>query len=118
LTEDEGEVNLSTVPDVVIAAVEAAKPGAIITGAELETEAGVEMYEITAEQDGLEYEIDVTPEGEVLEVIVDDDSDDERMLAFGYTLVVVCPLALVLMAVFRKKLLPADDAEMPPHDAL
>ena len=86
------QIDTSSIPQVVLDAVQAEKPNGVITGAELETEAGVDMYEITVTEGGIEYEIDVSPTGEVLEVIVDDDSDDEMMLKIGYALSVVSPV--------------------------
>ena len=74
--DDVKQVDLSTVPDAVVAAVETAKPDGIITGAEFESEGGVDMYEITVTEGDVEWEIDVSPEGVVLEIVEDDDSGD------------------------------------------
>ena len=99
LTADEGEVDLSGVPSVIIAAVEKATNGTI-TGAEFEVEGGVEMYEVTVVDGDVEYEVDVTPQGEVLEVIVDDDSDDEQLLIYAYVAAFGGSLAFVVYAMW------------------
>ena len=57
--------------------VEAAVPGATIKEAEIETEDGQAVFEVTVEKDGEEIEVEVTPQGEVVEVEVEsDDSPD------------------------------------------
>ena len=88
LSEDEGEVDLSNVPVVVLEAVQSAKPDATITGAEYEYDSGdrMWMYEITAVEGDVEYEFDVSPEGEILDLIIDDDTDDERLMIAGYVM--------------------------------
>ena len=98
LSEDEGEVDLSSVPDVVLDAVKEAKPDATITGAEFEVEQGVEMYEITAVEGDIEYEFDVTPEGEILDMIIDDDTDDERLMAAGWVFFGVGAMGIFFIA--------------------
>jgi uncharacterized membrane protein YkoI len=74
-SDDDMEValTLADVPEVVTAAAEAAVPGIELTEAELELEDGREVYELNGMKDGVEYEIDVTPEGVVVEVEQDDD---------------------------------------------
>lgn len=73
-TDDEMEMVLAMdeVPAVVRTAAEGAVPGIVLTEAELETEDGRQLYEMTGMKDGVEYEIDVTPTGEVIEVERDD----------------------------------------------
>eukprot|EP00518_Triparma_eleuthera_P004389 CAMPEP_0182463736 /NCGR_PEP_ID=MMETSP1319-20130603/7893_1 /TAXON_ID=172717 /ORGANISM="Bolidomonas pacifica, Strain RCC208" /LENGTH=113 /DNA_ID=CAMNT_0024663315 /DNA_START=47 /DNA_END=385 /DNA_ORIENTATION=+ len=78
------QIDTSSIPAAVLAAVTAEKPNGVITGAEFENEAGVDMYEITVTEGGVKYEIDVSPTGEILDVAIDDDSDDEIMLKVGW----------------------------------
>ena len=73
---NEVEVPLSEVPDVVLAAAREARPGIELTEAELETEDGVQVYELEGELDGVEYEIEVSPSGEVLEIEAEDAEDE------------------------------------------
>ncbi len=75
--EDEIEVPLSEVPDNVIDAALAAVPGIELEEAEVETENGIVIYDIEGELDGVEYEIEVTEAGEVLEIETDDEDDDD-----------------------------------------
>ena len=98
LSQDEGEIALSGLPPAVVNATIEAKPGATIVGAELEQDDGVEMYEVTVEQGGTSYEIDVTPAGVVLEVEEDDDTGDTILLVLGWVLVIVSPLGAVVAA--------------------
>jgi hypothetical protein len=103
--DDVKQVDLSTVPDAVVAAVETAKPDGIITGAEFESEGGVDMYEITVTEGDVEWEIDVSPEGVVLEIVEDDDSGDYALLRLGYVLAIGSPLgALVFFGVSLHKM--------------
>ncbi|GMH91617.1 hypothetical protein TL16_g12106 [Triparma laevis f. inornata] len=85
LTADEGSIDLSSVPQIVLDAVYKATNGTI-TAAEFEIEAGIEIYEVTVTDGDVEYEVDVSPEGEVLDLIIDDDSDDDRLLIYGYVM--------------------------------
>jgi hypothetical protein len=98
---DEGEVNLDSVPSSVLEAVYEAKPGVTITGAEFEREGGVDMYEITGVEGGVEYEFDVSPEGDILDIIVDDDSDDENLKVLGYILTSFSCVGLVYLGLVR-----------------
>ena len=74
-SDDDMEValTLADVPPVVRSAAEGAVPGIELTEAELELEDGREVYELTGLKDGVEYEIDVTPEGVVVEIEEEDD---------------------------------------------
>jgi hypothetical protein len=75
----EREIPLSDVPAAARLAAELAVPGIRLTEAEVEMEDGRLVYELEGVVDGLEYEIEVTAEGEVLEVEgpgADDDDDD------------------------------------------
>ena len=74
------------------------QPNGVITGAEIENEAGVDMYEITVTEGGVEYEIDVSPTGEILDVAIDDDSDDEKMLKVGWALAIGSPVSGLVFA--------------------
>lgn len=54
--------------------------------------------------DNKEWEIDVSPEGEVLDLIVDDDSGDDALLAVGYVMAIGSPLvAIVVGSVVYKR---------------
>jgi uncharacterized membrane protein YkoI len=75
--EDEREIPLSEVPAAARAAAEGAVPGIRLTEAEVEEEGGRLVYELEGVADGKEYEIEVTAEGEVLEVEEAGDDDDE-----------------------------------------
>mmetsp|Transcript_5543 Transcript_5543/g.11102 ORF Transcript_5543/g.11102 Transcript_5543/m.11102 type:complete len:164 (-) Transcript_5543:64-555(-) len=99
LTADNSKaIDLTGIPDVVVDAVRTEKPDGVITAAEFENDGGVDMYEITVLVGDVEYEVDVSPSGEVLDVVVDDDSGDYAMLKLGYALVIVGPTALVVSA--------------------
>ncbi len=77
--EKEREIPLSEVPEQVIAAAKAAVAGIILTEAEVEETRKGLIYEIEGYVDDTEYEIEITPEGDVIEVEIenDDDEDDE-----------------------------------------
>lgn len=66
--EEEMAVELESVPAAVIAAAEAALPGIIFDEAEYEEEDGLMVYELEGMLGAARYEIEVTPEGEVIEV--------------------------------------------------
>jgi uncharacterized membrane protein YkoI len=80
---DEHEIPLTDVPAAALAAAERAVPGIRLTEAEVETEGGRLVYELEGFLDGKEYAIEVTADGDVLEVEVevevagDDDEEDE-----------------------------------------
>ena len=76
--DDEIDVPVDELPDNIKDAVESAVPGGEITEAELETEDGEQVYEVTVEKDGKEFEVEVSKDGEVLEVELEDDSADEE----------------------------------------
>ena len=76
--DEEIDVPVDELPDNIKHAVEAAVPGGEITEAELETEDGEQVYEVTVEKDGKEFEVEVSKDGEVLEVELEDDSADEE----------------------------------------
>ena len=66
--EEEREIPLSEVPEQVIAAAKAAVEGIILTEAEIEETRKGLIYEIEGYVGDTEYEIEITPEGDVIEV--------------------------------------------------
>lgn len=83
LFEQEKEVPLSEVPAEALEAAQSAVDGITITEAEIEEEDGETVYIFEGEANGKEYEIEVTPEGKVLEVedeaeeVKDDEGEDD-----------------------------------------
>ena len=75
LFEDEKEIPLSEVPDAAVAAAKATVDGIELTEAEVEEEDGQTIYDIEGTANGKEYSIEVTAEGEVLEV--EEEREDE-----------------------------------------
>ena len=77
--ENEKEIPLSDVPQPAIAAAEGAVEGIALTEAEMEEEDGQTVYVLEGEAAGKEYEIEVTADGEVLEVEeeTEDEADDD-----------------------------------------
>lgn len=71
--ENELVIELESVPAEVIAAAQAALPGIDLTDAEYEEEDGLMVYELEGTLGIARYEIEVTPEGEVIEVEEIDD---------------------------------------------
>jgi uncharacterized membrane protein YkoI len=67
------------VPQEALKAAQGAVAGITITEAETEKEDGETVYIFDGELNGKEYEIEVTPEGKVLEVEeeAEDDEEDE-----------------------------------------
>jgi hypothetical protein len=77
--DSEQRILLSNTPANVIEAANNAVPGGEITEVEMEVEDGETVYEVEKVVDGVEYDIDVTPEGVVKEVEKEgDDEDDEE----------------------------------------
>ncbi len=76
--DDDGEVEipLAEVPAHVRDAALAAMPGIVLEEAERELEAGIVVYDIEGELNGVEYEIEVDENGTVLEIETDDEDDD------------------------------------------
>ena len=70
----EGSLAPGSAPDVVLAAANKAVPGGEVTGVDEEEEGGQTIYEVQKKVDGVEYEIEVTADGEVLEVEEGGDS--------------------------------------------
>lgn len=77
--EDDEEIPLAKVPRPAMKAARAALPGAKLVEAEIvRNERGL-VYEIEATRDGKEYEILVTPDGQVVKVQEEaEDPDDEQ----------------------------------------
>jgi hypothetical protein len=83
--EKEKDVPLSDVPAEALKAAQGAVDGITITEAEMEKEDGKTLYTFEGQAEGKEYEIEVTPEGKVLEVEEksgndkeDEDKDDDN----------------------------------------
>ena len=66
------EIPLSEVPDVVMQAAMAAVEGITFKEAEVEEEDGQTVYELEGKANGVEYEVEVSADGKVLEVEEDD----------------------------------------------
>jgi len=84
LFEKEKEVPLSEVPQEALKAAQGAVDGITIAEAEMEKEDGQTLYILEGTAVGKEYEIEVTPEGKVLEIEEetedheeDEDKDDD-----------------------------------------
>jgi hypothetical protein len=82
--EKDKDVPLSDVPAEALKAAQGAVDGITIAEAEMEKEDGQTVYVLEGQADGKEYEIEVTPEGKVLEVEEksgdnkeDEDKDDD-----------------------------------------
>ncbi len=73
--ETEVKVPLDKVPEVVKEAARKAVPGIVLTAAYKEVERGKTVYELKGKVGDKKYEIEVTPQGKVLEVEKDDDDD-------------------------------------------
>ncbi len=69
---DEEHIPLADVPASVMEAAVAAVEGIKITEAEVEVEDGNKVYELEGKANGVEYEIEVSEDGTVLEVEEDD----------------------------------------------
>jgi len=76
MSEDEKEISLSQVPAAAMKAAENAVENITITEAEIEEEDGQVVFELEGITDGIEYEIEVTADGKVLEVEREDEDDD------------------------------------------
>ncbi len=77
--EGEKEIPLSQVPKEAVAAAQSAVEGITLTEAEVEEEKGQTVYELEGMANGIEYEIEVTADGKVLEVEqeIEDDEHNE-----------------------------------------
>lgn len=81
-SEVEEAIPLSQVPARVLQAARARLPGIVFEEAEREVVRGHVVYGLEGSVDGKEYELDVTEDGQVLEVEADrddgaDDAEDE-----------------------------------------
>lgn len=73
-------IALDEVPAKVMEAGEKAVPGIVFTRVERELEGGVWVYDMEGTANGVEYEVEVTADGKVLEIEKegqDDDDEDE-----------------------------------------
>ena len=77
LFENEKEVPLSEVPAAAVTAAKGAVAGIELTEADVEKEDGRMVYDIEGTANGKEYTIEVTAEGEVLEVEEETEEDDD-----------------------------------------
>jgi hypothetical protein len=66
--DEEQAIALDQVPDVVLAAARAALPGVVLTSAELEKEHGQFLYSLSGMLGDEAVEIEVAPDGRVLEI--------------------------------------------------
>ena len=70
--DSDEEIAVSQVPTAVMDAAKRAVEGLQIKEAEVEQEGGQTVYELEGKADGVEYEIEVSAAGELLEVKKDD----------------------------------------------
>jgi uncharacterized membrane protein YkoI len=68
IKESETQILLSDVPPQVLAAARTALPGIELSSPELEEENGDLVFELGGILDGKEYEIEISPDGQVLDV--------------------------------------------------
>ncbi len=68
IADNEVEIPMNEVPELVLAAALNAMPGIKLSEAEYEMENGQQVYELEGELNGVEYEIEVSSTGEVLEI--------------------------------------------------
>lgn len=66
--DSEKDVPLSDVPEHILSAAKSAVEGFVIEWAELETESGIENWELEGRSKGKHYEIEISKSGEILEV--------------------------------------------------
>jgi hypothetical protein len=74
--EEEG-IPLSDVPEKALVAARKAVPGIEIREAEVEKRSGGVVFEVEGTLDGVEYEITLSEEGEVLSVEQEGEEDDD-----------------------------------------
>ena len=77
--EPRGAMAPSSAPDPVLTAANEAVPGGEVKGVVEEEENGQIVYEVQKLVDGIEYEIEVTADGEVLEI---EEGDDDSWWKF------------------------------------
>jgi len=78
VTENEKEIPLSQVPKAAVEAAQKAVENITLTEAEVEEEAGQKVYVLEGTSNGMEYEIEVTADGKIIEVEHEDENDDEN----------------------------------------
>jgi len=76
--KDAKEIPLSQVPTEAVEAAQSAVEGITLTEAEMEEEEGITVYELEGMANGIEYEIEVTADGKVLEVEQEDEDDNNH----------------------------------------
>lgn len=74
-----GAMAPGSAPDLILDAANEALPGGAVTGVVEEEENGQTVYEVQKLVDGIEYEIEVTADGEVLEI---EEGDDDSWWKF------------------------------------
>ena len=75
--DDESEIAVEDLPAAVVEAVKDKFPAAKIEEAKREVENGKTIYELEIEDDdGQEYEIEITPDGVILEIEEESEDDD------------------------------------------
>jgi hypothetical protein len=77
--EPRGAMAPSSAPDLILDAANKAVPGGEVTGVVEEEEDGQLVYEVQKSVNGVNYEIEVTAEGEVLEI---EEGDDDSWWKF------------------------------------
>ena len=77
LGAQEQRIPLTEVPAAAMAAAKAAVEGLQIASAVTEVERGKTVYELTGAANGVAYELEVTADGQVLEIQTDESDDDE-----------------------------------------
>lgn len=77
LDEDEEEVALSDCPDAVQKVIKAQAEGGEILEIERETEDGQVVYEAEIRKDGKTFEVEISEDGEILEIEDEDEDKDD-----------------------------------------
>jgi len=75
--EADVQVSLTELPAAVRAAIEKAAPNAEIKGLELETEDGRQQYAADVVIDGQTYDIEISPDGTLLQKELEQDSEED-----------------------------------------
>ncbi len=76
-TENEKEIPLSQVPKAAVEAAQKAVENIALTEAEVEEEAGQKVYVLEGTANGMEYKIEVTADGKIIEVEHEDENEDD-----------------------------------------
>ncbi len=77
-SEREEDIDVSKVPEKIMAAALKAVPGIEIDEAEVEKTRRGLVYELEGEVDGKEFELHITADGIVLDIEGEDNDDDEK----------------------------------------